>query len=207
MDIYPNLDWLADPCRLAFVSPQIALAVAEGVPLAPMVLSCKATFTSAGQTIPSVALENGQGSTISQATLVTGVSVQVDQPNLNTGNFLKSVNDVAYEEQAGIQAMMDVVGTPRFTISQFYQPVRVLRDMINRHIQFGWCFNGTQSIRMNMQSDASITPPTNVTFAFLMLQPAGTDKYIYLSDTDAIAALAKLGVPLPQYVVNRKGGA
>jgi hypothetical protein len=202
----PIADWMQDPSKLAAISPQLALAIAEGVQMAPMVLACKATLTSTSSPIPSVVLENGQGATLSQATLVTGATLQIDQPNANAGNFLKPESDYYFTEQSGISATLDVVGTPRYTVCQFYEPLRVVRDLLNQRIQSGWVLNGTQSIRMSFSVDQATLPtlPTTITFAFLMLQPAGTDKYIYLSSTDAIKELSALGVDLPSWIKNRK---
>jgi len=207
MEISSQLTQLvSNPASLANISPQLALAVAEGCQLAPMVLSCKGTITSVAQPLLNVVLENGQGATLSQASLITGITYQLDQPNANAGNFLKPVSDYYFGEQSGISATMDIVGTPRFAVCQFPEPLRIVRDMANTRVQSGWVLNGTQSIRMNFYIDQTSLPtvPTTITFAFLMLQPAGTDRYIYLSSLDAISALVKLGVDLPTYIKNRK---
>jgi hypothetical protein len=199
---------ISNPASLANISPQLALAVAEGCQLAPMVLACKVTFSDTTTQQLNVVLENGQGATLSQASLITGITYEIDQPAANSGNFLKGANDYYFNEQSGITATLDVVGTPRFTVCQFAEPLRIVRDMANTRVQSGWVLNGTQSIRMNFfpptGTPSLITPPTTITFAFLMLQPAGTDRYIYLSSKDAIAQLIALGVDLPAYVKNRK---
>jgi hypothetical protein len=56
---------------------------------------------------------------------------------------------------------------------------------------------------MAFQTDTTITPPTSLTFAFEMWQPAGTDRYNFMSERDAIAALVGYGVELPTYMAKR----
>jgi hypothetical protein len=197
---------MRDPVELCNLSPQLALAVAEGVQLAPMTLACKATFSSTSPPdIASVSLENGQGATLSQASLITGISYQIDQPNAQSGSAFKSLYDYFYTEQSGISATLKVVGTPRYTVCEFYEPLRIVRDMANTRVQSGWVLNGTQSIQMAFHLDQStqLTVPTTITFAFCMVQPAGTDKYIYLKDGAAIQELINLGVDLPAYIKAR----
>ena len=200
------LNSLYDPAKLVVISPQIALAIAEGVQMAPMVLACKYTFSA---TTPSnsgpIALENGQGATISQAALMVGIEYQVDQPSANSGNFLKPVSDYFYGLQSGISATVDVVGTPRYPVCSYYEPLKIVKSCMDAKIATGWLLNGTQSIKMQFSLDIAslLTVPTTVTFAFNFIQPVGTDRYTYMSSMDAANRLKSMGVNVPDYVLNR----
>lgn len=206
MQDYQTPEYLRDPAACAIISPQIALAIAEGVQLAPTALSCKLTMSSTATTIyPAIALEKGEGATISQASVVVGASYQIDQPLANQGGFLKAQEDFYFGEQSGITAMLEVVGVPKYSCVWFYEPLRVVRDSVNRAAQNGWVLSSTQSLRMSFQIEqpSLLTPPTTITFGFLLLQPAGTDKYTYMSAGSAIKELLGLGVSLPEYVQKR----
>jgi hypothetical protein len=190
---------------IAAVSPALALARARGDMIAPYILNMKATFSDPSvSNIPNVGFEGGgQGGTISQDTIVDRVMFEIDSPNLSAGQYpLKPQGDYFFGLQSGITATMDVIGAPRYSISPFYTPIRALCAMINEGWPMGWILKYTQSVKMSFNLDQSLPSlPTRVTVSFRMWAPV-TDGYQRMSNKEAFDGLAKIGIVVPDYIVN-----
>lgn len=183
--------------RLALLSPQIALCLARGDQLVPLVLSCKATFSDPNvSNIPNVALEGGS-TPIVQATVIDHVDYQINQQNAFAGQTLKSLADFFFNLQSGISATIDIFGAPRYSVAPFYQPLRTLAAFLKRGFPYGWFLNYSQGIKMSFNADIPLPSlPVTVAFTYAMWTPAG-ESYVRMEDRTAIEGLAKCGVIVP----------
>jgi hypothetical protein len=180
--------------RLALLSPQIALCLARGDQLVPLVLSCKATFSDPNvSNIPNVALEGGS-TPIVQATVIDHVDYQINQQNAFSGQTLKSLADFFFNLQSGISATIDIFGAPRYSVAPFYQPLRTLAAFLKRGFPYGWFLNYSQGIKMSFNADIPLPSlPVTVAFTYCMWTPAG-ESYVRMEDRTALEGLAKCGV-------------
>ena len=188
--------------ELAQYSPQLALARAKGVQLAPQMLNIRASFVDATNTLNPTSFDgptNTSGNiAISQPTIVDQILYEIDAPNAFSGNVFKSMSDFFYSLQSGIQATLEVVGAPRYPVSPYFTPIKALLSGLAEGWPIGWVLGYTQSIMMQFQQTIPVpTFPTNVTVSFRMWQPIGTDDFQMMDAQTARNQLADLGIASP----------
>jgi len=190
----------ATPQAAAQYSPQLALAIAQGVPFAPYLLNVRSSFTDPATTILQPAtLENGQ-TRIIQPSVCDGMFLHIDAPNNFPGTQLKPFTDWFFTRQSGIQANLYVTGAPRYAVADFPTPIDTLCAMINERWPFGWVLGYTQSISMQFFATTPLPPlPVTVTVSFRLWQPAGTDEFISMTSEQAFAGLQAMGVDTSAY--------
>lgn len=187
---------------LAQYSPQLALARAKGVQLAPQMLNIRASFVDATNTLNPQSFDgptNASGNiSISQPTIVDQILYEIDAPNAFSGNVFKSMSDFFYALQSGIQATLEVVGAPRYPVSPYFTPIKALLSGLAEGWPIGWVLGYTQSIMMQFQQTIPVpTYPTNVTVSFRMWQPIGTDDFQMMDAQTARNQLAAMGISSP----------
>lgn len=188
--------------ELAQYSPQLALARAQGVQLAPQMLNIRGSFVDSTNTLNPSSFDgptNTSGNiAISQPTIIDQIVYEIDAPNAFTGNVFKSMSDYFYALQSGIQATMEVVGAPRYPVSPYFTPIRSLLSGLAEGWPIGWVLGYTQSIMMQFQQTIPVpTFPTNITVSFRMWQPIGTDEFQMMDAQTARNGLAALGISSP----------
>lgn len=183
--------------KLALLSPQIALCMARGDQMVPLVLSCKATFSDPNvSNIPNVALEGGS-TPIVQATVIDHVDYQINIPTAFQGQTLKPLSDFFFNLQSGISATIDIFGAPRYSVAPFYQPIRTLAAFLKRGFPYGWFLNYSQGIKMSFNADVALPfLPVTIAFTYCMWTPAG-ESYVRMEDRTALEGLAKCGITVP----------
>lgn len=187
---------------LAQYSPQLALARAQGVQLAPQMLNIRASFVDATNTLNPQSFDgatNNSGNvSITQPTIIDQILYEIDAPNAFPGNVFKSMSDFFYSLQSGIQATMEVVGAPRYPVAPYFTPIKALLSGLAEGWPIGWVLGYTQSIMMQFQQTIPVpTFPTNVTVSFRMWQPIGTDDFQMMDASTARTRLAALGFVSP----------
>jgi len=189
--------------ELAQYSPQLALARYMGVQLAPFLLNIRTSFVDSTVTADPVSFDGPTSASgnisISQPTIVDQIMYEIDAPNAFSGNVFKSMNDFFYQLQSGIQAQLWVTGAPRYSVANFFTPLRSLLAGLAEGWPIGWVLGYTQSIMMQFQQTIPVpTFPTNVTVTFRLWQPIGTDDFQMMTAQEARSRLAAAGIQTPQ---------
>ena len=180
--------------ELAQYSPQLALARAMGVPLAPYHLNIRASFTdSVTLTTNPVTFENGNTS-ITQPSICDQIVYSITSGAFS-GDVFKTLSDFFYQTVSGIQAMMWVEGQPKYTVAPFYTPLNALLSSLAEGWPLGWVLNYNQTVSMQFQQTVPVpSPPTNIIVTFRLWQPIGTDDFQMLTAYDARKRLADMGL-------------
>jgi hypothetical protein len=189
-----------DILAVAQYSPQIALAKAMRVPFAPFLLPIACTFADSTTLISNMQTfqsnANTGTSSLAEPTIVDGIIFEIDAPNANAGNALKSVNDFFYGLNSGIMATMMVDGAPKYAVAPFFVPLRALCSFINEGWPAGWVLQPNQSIVMQFQQVVAVpSTPTTVTCTFRMWQPVDTSGFfVQMGTADAFTKLVAMGI-------------
>lgn len=187
---------------LAQYSPQLALARAQGVQLAPYVLNIRSAFNDATPTTNPASFDgatsNSGNVSISQPSIIDEITYSITAPSAFTGNVFKSMSDFFYERESGIEATLIVDGAPRYAIAPYFTPIENLLSSLAEGWPVGWVLGYTQSILMQFQQKIPVpTFPTNITVTFRIWQPVGTDDFQMMSASEARVKLAQLGIAQP----------
>jgi hypothetical protein len=177
--------------QIAQYSPQVALALVKRVRFAPYHVNIRASFVDSTNTLKPVSFDGGN---LSQPSVCDSIEYEIDAPNAFPGTQLKSLSDYFYGLQSGIQAIMEVQGAPRYTVSPFFTPLRALMHGVGEAWPHGWVLQYNQTISMQFQQAQPVpTYPTNIVVTFRLWQPSGTDEFTAMTTTEANRQLAALG--------------
>ena len=88
--------------RLIALSPRLAYAVMEGLPLVQYPFTTTAGFTAAGTPAP-ILDQLPSDDPLDRDFLIEGIDVDIQTPNFNTGSLFKPEADLAYDFTSGIQ--------------------------------------------------------------------------------------------------------
>ena len=184
--------------EMAQWSPQIALAIARGVQLAPYHLNVRASFTDSTNTTNPASFEGG-GQPIVNPSICDQIVYSVTAPNAFAGSVWKPVYDFFYQRQSGIQATLDVVGQPRYTVAgPGFTPIDTLLSSLAEGWPCGWVFGYTQNVSMQFQQTIPVpSTPVNIIVTFRLWQPIGTDDFQMMSAQNARDQLAAMGYSPP----------
>jgi hypothetical protein len=175
--------------------PRLALVRALGVPLAPWVINIPVTFdTPDVQTLAS----QGTDGKITQDTFMDAVvsRVTIDRTLLSP---FDAPSDYAFNWTSGIEATLDVHGTPRYTVTTDFTPLSTLTDVFNGNSKwpFGWTLTYQQQIKMQFRNRIQLPDfPVTVITSFRGWQPV-TDLLVNMTNRQAVERLRQLGYTIP----------
>ena len=206
-----TLDWRNAPIeKVAEWNPQVALARALRVPLAPWIANIRGTFTSSTSPIGPFSWQIQGGSNDQQRAntfaILDRIVFQIDSPGANAGAAFKPQTDYYFGLQSGIEATLIVDGDPKYIVSPDFTPIRSLCALINEAWPQGWVLTNTNAPKMqfNISNSALIVAyPTKVTATFRMWIPNVGDlrgrQFVMMTDNEAYRQLKKLGYPVPDH--------
>jgi hypothetical protein len=191
--------------RVMEISPQLALARAAHVPLAPWYPNIRANFTSSANTPIGPFSWQLVGSNNDQVRLntfgiVDRIVYQIDDAGNNAGYSGKPEQDFYFGYQSGIEATLMVDGDPRYVPAPDYTPLRSLCTLFNEAWPSGWLLTNTNVCKMQFNiSNAALIPqyPCKVTVTFRLWVPnVGTPcgkQFVMMTDSTAYDYLEKMG--------------
>lgn len=195
-------------CLLASGSPRLALARALGVPLAPYLINVRAKFPDTSvQIVPDV----GSDVKIVQDTLIDAMVVRIFNESLTANqNQFQAQSDFFFTLQSGIEAKLDVVGAPRYSVAPTFTPLANLLDTINgnSHWPRGWVLTYQQQLMMNFIPKVTLPfTPLEVVCTFRGWIPTN-EMFVSMTNREAIEKLeTDCGIPLdPAYKKRLLGG-
>jgi hypothetical protein len=176
--------------------PRLALVRALGVPLAPWVINIPFTFdtSEADQDLAS----QGTDGKITQDTFMDAMVVRVTVDRV-AANVFDAPSDYALNFTSGIEATLQVDGTPRYEITTDFTPISTLMDVFNGNSKwpFGWCLTYQQQIKMQIRNRIAFPDsPITVVASFRGWQPC-TDLLVNMTNRDAVGRLRQLGYSIP----------
>lgn len=174
-------------------SPRLALAKAMGVPLAPYIINVRAIFPDTDTTVvPDV----GADVKIVQDTLVDALVVRIiNESNTANQNQFQTLSDYFYNFQSGIEATLDVVGAPRYSVAEKFTPLGNLCDAVNgdSHWPGGWILTYQQQLMMSFRTTVNIpAAPVEVICTFRTWTPTN-DMFVAMSNREAMDRLGEIG--------------
>lgn len=177
---------------LSLGSPRLALAKALGIKLVPFAINVRATFTATDTTdIPST----GSDVKVVQDTYIDAALVRItNQSNTANSSVFQPQSDFFYTAQSGIEATLDVQGSPRYSIAEQFTPLATLFDTANGSGFWPDEFVLTYQQQFFMAFHASVTlpyAPLDVTVTWRSYTPQG-DFTTDISNVQAIEMLADL---------------
>lgn len=185
----------ADLKTVCEMSPQVALARYYNIPFAPFVQSIAGTFQNATDTIGPFPLGTNANDRLSLVSVVDQVELHMDAPNLNAANALKPFIDWFFARQSGIQATLQVDGSPRYVVAPDFTPIDTLVAMITEGWPMGWVLGYTQTPKMQFTTSFALpSVPVTVTCTFRMWQPVNSRLMIGMTDGKAVEMLLGEGV-------------
>jgi len=186
---------------LASGSPRLALARALGVPLAPYLINVRAQFPD---TATSVIPDVGSDVKIVQDTLIDAMLVRIFNKSTTANqNQFQAESDFFYTIQSGIEAKLDVVGAPRYSVAPTYVPLALLMDAFNgdSHWPRGWVLTYQQQLMMQFTTKITLPfAPLEVVCTFRGWIPTN-EMFVSMTNREAMELLeTKCGIPLdPAY--------
>ncbi len=188
-------DWRTAPIKaVAAMSPQIALARSYGIPFAPFLQSIQGTFQNTTDTIGPFPLGTNANDRTSLVSVCDQVVLHVDAPNLNLGNAFKPFLDFFYARQTGIQATLQVDGSPRYVVAPDFTPIDTLIAMLTEGWPMGWVLGYTQAPKMQFTTSFALpSVPVTVICTFRMWQPTIARPMIGMTDAKALEILVQRG--------------
>jgi hypothetical protein len=191
---------------LAAGSPRLALAKAWGVPLAPYLINVRATFPNTSTTDVE---QVGSDVKIVQDTLCDAMVLRITNQGATANqNVLQPQSDFFYNVQSGIDAKLDVLGAPRYSVAPKFTPLASLLDSINggSHWPGGWILTYQQQLVMSFHANVTLPDaPMDVCCTFRGWIPTN-DMFVDMKNRDAIASLVAMGYSIPQGMINAATG-
>lgn len=193
---------------LASGSPRLALARALGVPLAPYLINVRATFPD---TATSVIPDVGSDVKIVQDTFIDGMLVRIINKSTTANqNQFQAQSDWYFNWQSGIEAKLDVVGAPRYSVAPTFTPLATLLDAFNGDAKWprGWVLTYQQQLFMNFTTKVVLPfAPIEVVCTFRGWVPTN-EMFVAMTNREAIEKLeTDCGIPLdPAYKKRLFGG-
>jgi hypothetical protein len=190
---------------LAAGSPRLALARARGIPLAPYLINCRATFPD---TTTAIVPDVGADVKISQDTLIDAMVVRVEnQSETANQNQFQSLSDFFFGFTSGIEATLTVQGAPRYDVVNRFTPLSTIADVVNGngHWPGGWVLNFAQQIKMDFNAKILLPfAPVEVIVTFRTWQPV-TGSFVDMSTREALDALqSEFGLTLSDSYIQRQ---
>ena len=190
--------------QIAQFNPQLALARALKVPLAPWLLNIRGNFANSTSPIGpfswAIQGSNNDFQRLNTFAVVDRIVFQIDSPNNNAGTQLKPLTDFFFGLQSGIEATLLVDGDPKYVPSPDFTPIRSLCALINEDWPMGWVLTNNNACKMQFNiSQAALVPnfPTKVTVTFRTWVPnQGTivgRQFNMMNDRQAYEALQARG--------------
>jgi hypothetical protein len=185
-------------------SPRLALAKALGVPLAPYIINVRAIFPD---TTTDVIPDVGSDVKIVQDTLIDALVCRVQNESLTANqNQWQAESDYYYGFQSGIEAKIDVVGAPRYSVAPKFTPLSTLCDMVNgaSHWPGGWILTYQQQLMMNFNARVLLPyAPIEVICTYRGWVPTN-EMFVSMTNREAIDRLnTDCGITLTDVYVNR----
>jgi hypothetical protein len=183
-------------------SPRLALAKAWGVPMAPYIVNCRATFpTTSTSNINGV----GNDQKIVQDTYVDGIyGILTNLSSTANQSTAQTASDYYYNQQNGINVQLSVVGAPRYSIAPSFTPVATLAGMLGYATKFGngWVLTYQQQLMMNFQANIALPEaPYELCVTFQGFTP-WNQEFVDMRNRDAIAQLRAEGYFVPDSYLN-----
>jgi len=174
--------------------PRIALAFAKGIPWAPYVFNVKAQFPSASVTaVPDVGADVKLSQDVIIDDVVARVVVQRPAPNV-----LQPISDFFNQFQNGIEATLDVMGVPRYSVAPKFTPISTLVEIIKHHIRLGWALTYQQQVFMSFNLPFALPEfPTSVTVTFCGRMPQ-SEQFASMPLHTAVQLLRECGYDVPE---------
>lgn len=173
--------------------PRIALAFAQGTPWAPYMFNVKGQFPSADVTnLPNV----GADVKLSQDVIVDEIIVRTvfQRP---APNVIAPISDFFNTFQNGIEATLDVMGTPRYAVAPRFTPLSNLAEVVKRQAKMGWALTWQQAVEMSFNLPFALPEfPCNVCVTFSCRIPQ-SEEYVGMSRQAAIGKLRECGFDVP----------
>lgn len=174
--------------------PRLALAVALGVPFAPYVLNVKGVFGSAAVTnIPNT----GSDVKLSQDVIIDDMMTRIviARP---PANMFQTMSDFFFNFQSGIEATLDVMGTPRYAVAPRFTPLSTLTDIVRAHCKLGWALTYRQQLEMAFNAPFALPEfPVNVCVTFQGKIPQ-SEEFVGMTNYTAVQLLrSRCGIDIP----------
>lgn len=173
--------------------PRIALAFAKGTPWAPYCFNVKAQFPTADVTnLPNV----GADVKLSQDVIIDEIIVRTvfQRPS---PNVIQPISDFFNTFQNGIEATLDVMGTPRYSVAPRYTPLTNLAEVVKRQAKLGWALTWQQAVEMSFNLPFALPEfPCNVCVTFSGRIPQ-SEEYTGMTRQEAIMKLRECGFDVP----------
>jgi len=189
---------------LAAGSPRLALAKARGVPLAPYIINVRAVFPDTDTSmVPSV----GSDVKIVQDTLIDSLVIRIQNESVTANqNTFQAQSDFYYSIQSGIEATLDVMGAPRYSVAPRFTPLSTMGDLINgnSHWPGGWVLTYQQQLFMSFNAKIALpVAPLEVVCTFRSWTPV-TAEFVNMGNDQAIAYLqSEFGITLDDAYIRR----
>lgn len=180
--------------------PRLALARALGVPFQPWIFNVRGTFDSPDVDIVT---DVGADSKVTQDTVIDSMIVRVTDDNVPQNVFDPQSNYFT-NWQSGIEATLDVLGAPRYTIAPNFTPLSTLAELINpAKWPSGWVLTYQQQVKMTFFARNPLARfPTTVVCTYRGWTPVG-DMFVQMPNADAIQQLQAMGVQIPDTYLKR----
>ena len=189
----PLIDPVYEMLRLGY--PRLALARLRGIPFAPIMINVRGTITDA--TVTSVP---GQGNDIKivQDTIVDAMMTRITIDRAPT-NVFQTASDYYLNFQSGLEATLDVTGSPKYPIAPKPTPLATLMDVFNGNSKwsFGHVLTYQQAFNMSFFPRIALPDfPVTIVCSWRCWEPIG-DMFVQMPNSQAIELLQKEGVFIP----------
>ena len=174
---------------LAAGSPRLALAKAYGIQMAPYTVNVRGIFSD---TTTAVVPDVGSDVRFTQDTLIDSVNFRIfNESDTANQNVFQAQSDWYYTFQSGIEATLDVLGAPRYTVTPKYTPLANFCDAFNGSAKRmgGWVLNYNQALQMSFNAKVTIpTAPIEVVVTFNAFIPVW-DELVSMTNREALNRL------------------
>jgi hypothetical protein len=175
--------------------PRLALVKALGVPMAPWCINIRMAFDTPDV---QVARSEGTDGKITQDTFMDGMLARLTLDRTPSNPF-DAPSDYAFNWTSGIEATLDVHGTPRYTVTADFTPISTLTDVFNGNSKwpFGWVLTYQQQLKMQAQIRIQLPEfPATLICTFRGWQPV-TDLLVNMTNRQAAERLRAMGYTIP----------
>jgi hypothetical protein len=175
--------------------PRLALSRRRGDPWQPYIFNVRATFdTPDVNDIP----DQGADSKITTDLVVDAMVVLVSNDNAPL-NVFQPQADYFTNYQSGIEATLEVMGTPRYSVAPNFTPLKTLCELINPAMwPQGWVLTYQEQVKMDFFARVALANfPTTVVVTFRGWTPVG-ERYQAMPNDRAIEELRAMGVDIPE---------
>lgn len=186
---------------LAMGYPRLALARALGSVFQPYIFNVRATFDSSDV---GVIADEGADSKITTDLIINSMICRIMNDNAPPNVFVPQ-SDYFTNWQSGIEATLEVQGTPRYSVAPKPTPLSTLADMINpANWPGGWVLTYQQQIKMSFIARNPLANfPTTVVCTFRGITPAG-ERFQAMPNQEAIRQLREMGYNIPDSYKSRE---